>query len=47
METLEHNIKYIGERLSAAYYKLVESRWLYIMELVVLITWLFAMIFDF
>lgn len=44
---MENNIKYIGETLSAAYHRLVESRLLYIMELAVLIIWLFAMIFDF
>jgi len=44
---MENSIKYIGEALAAAYQKLAESRWLYIMELVVMITWLLAMIFDF
>jgi hypothetical protein len=44
---MENSIKYIGEAVAAAYQKLVESRWLSVIELVVMITWLLAMIFDF
>jgi hypothetical protein len=44
---MANSIRYIGEALGAAYQKLAQSRWLYIIELTALIIWLLAMIFDF
>jgi hypothetical protein len=47
METLQNSFKYLGEAFAAFYHKFTESRWLYIIEILVMITWLLAMIFDF